>query len=147
MIIVSALLLTGPWAMGTAAIGAMLCDIISGYAIYAPATFIIKGVMAGIVQLFLRRKTNTRIGFTYVIGALVAEMFMVAGYFVYEALLIKLFQNWEFLKNDTVNKGGIDFEVRQKDTYCFFVELYFFCFGICWRSLYGKCGYYIGLHS
>ncbi len=37
----------GPWwGFCAAGIGSMLADVLSGYAYYAPATFLIKGVMA-----------------------------------------------------------------------------------------------------
>ena len=42
----SAHLLGWPWGVAAAAIGSMLADLLLGSALYAPATFIIKGVMA-----------------------------------------------------------------------------------------------------
>lgn len=71
-----------------AGIGSALADILSGYMIYAPATFIIKGVMAliayGIYKL-LKQKTSTIVArFS---GCVLAELFMAAGYFVFEGFL------------------------------------------------------------
>ncbi len=45
LIFTCALLMPLPYAMGAGAIGATLADIVSGYAIYAPFTFVIKAVM------------------------------------------------------------------------------------------------------
>ena len=42
----SAHLLGWPWGVAAAAIGSMLADLLLGSALYAPATFVIKGVMA-----------------------------------------------------------------------------------------------------
>ena len=39
------ILLPPPFAMGAAAIGGFLADVVSGYAIYAPFTFIIKPIL------------------------------------------------------------------------------------------------------
>lgn len=45
VIFVCALMLPLPYAMGAGAVGAALADILSGYAIYAPFTFVIKALM------------------------------------------------------------------------------------------------------
>ena len=71
-----------------AAIGSMLADLFSGYVIYAPATFIIKGAMALIVFgcLKLLNKKTGKLA-SQIIGALLAEITMVCGYFVFEGFL------------------------------------------------------------
>jgi len=71
-----------------AGLGSGLADLLGGYSVYAPATFLIKGVMALIVHYtyrILHRKgsgTAVRIG-----GGIAAEVFMVAGYLLFEGLL------------------------------------------------------------
>lgn len=71
----------------TAGIGSALADIFSGYVIYAPATFIIKGVMALIA--WLGKRMYNKIGKTpsRIISGTIAEIFMVLGYFVFEGFL------------------------------------------------------------
>ena len=67
----------------------MLADIISGFAIYAPATFVIKlGIVLVSCGLFswfnkLLKKDNI----ARVFSALAGEMFMVLGYFAYECII------------------------------------------------------------
>ena len=71
-----------------AAIGSALADLFSGYAAYAPATFVIKGAVA-LVAFVCLKLMNKRIGrlASQIIGAVLAELLMVAGYFVFEGFL------------------------------------------------------------
>ena len=65
-----------------------LADILSGYIAYAPATFMIKGLMAVIAfygfKLFRKKigKLSSRI-----ISGTAAEIMMILGYFVFEGFL------------------------------------------------------------
>lgn len=85
--------LLGPVYGGLAAgIGSMLADILSGYAYYAPATFIIKAVMA-VCAFYLYKilsgstsSVMTRIA--SVISALICEIIMILGYFAFSAFIL-----------------------------------------------------------
>lgn len=71
-----------------AGIGSALADIFSGYVLYAPATFIIKGMMAWIaynVYQALHKKSKDSV--SRVISGVLAEVTMVFGYFVFEGVL------------------------------------------------------------
>lgn len=94
IIIFAAWLLSPVYAVLAAGLGSMLADIFAGYAQYAPATFVIKGLMAfvawGILRItekIVEKKPKLSILFTS-LSALCAEMFMVLGYFVFEAFLL-----------------------------------------------------------
>lgn len=78
----------GPIYGGAAAgIGSALADIFSGYAIYAPATFIIKALMAITSGLILKNTSKSRL--PRIIGTgVVCEIIMTAGYLAYEALIL-----------------------------------------------------------
>ena len=66
----------------------MLTDILGGYLIYAPATLIIKGVVALIAALFLKLAANGKpFGFR-LLGGVVAELFMAFGYYLYSATVM-----------------------------------------------------------
>ena len=82
----------GPVYGGLAAgIGSMLSDVISGYMIYAPATVIIKLIMAVLAYYifnFLASKLKTGKIAASIVSAFVAEIVMVAGYFAYEAIVV-----------------------------------------------------------
>ena len=71
-----------------AGLGSAMADLFSGYLIYAPATFIIKGIMALIVYYsfkLLHKKTGNLL--SQIIGGTIAEIWMVSGYFIFEGLL------------------------------------------------------------
>ena len=84
--------LLGPlWGTLAAGLGSMLADIFSGYIIYAPATFLIKALVAAIGWLLFRIlcKVMPRLTFlALVLSGILAEIFMVVGYFAFEALFI-----------------------------------------------------------
>ncbi len=73
-----AYLLGCPWGVMVAAVGSGLADILLGSALYAPATLVIKGLMAFIAARLLK-KSGMRIP-----RLLVSGIVMAAGYFAYE---------------------------------------------------------------
>ncbi len=71
-----------------AAVGSALADIFSGYMLYAPVTFLIKGVMALLASLgysLLRKKAGGTV--SHVLSGITAELFMILGYFAFEGIL------------------------------------------------------------
>lgn len=79
--------LFGPLAAAT---GSALADILSGYALYAPATFVIKGLMALIVALFCKKINKNGFSWRVIVSAAIAEVVMVAGYFVFELFVYNI---------------------------------------------------------
>lgn len=79
-------LFTPAFGFGAAAVGSMLADIVLGYAAYAPATFVIKGLVALLLALLCRRvKARGMRGVASLfLFSLLSECVMVAGYFVFE---------------------------------------------------------------
>ena len=66
-------------------IGSCLADIISGYAVYAPATFGIKGVEGFICGLISGRRRCGEKGIWRLVAAVtVSAVWMAAGYFLFE---------------------------------------------------------------
>jgi uncharacterized membrane protein len=92
VLLLAAWMLGGPWAALAAAIGATLTDLVGGYAIYAPATFVIKALMVFVAIAVLKVLEKARLHkvVARVLSALAAELVMIVGYFVYEALVIGL---------------------------------------------------------
>lgn len=79
MIFLAAWLL-GPYAAFSAAVGSALADLMGGYVIYVLPTFLIKGAMG-----YLAGKTLRSSGGTFRLLILIlAELIMVAGYFLFE---------------------------------------------------------------
>ena len=78
-----------PWyAFLAAGLGSALADLFSGYVSYAPATFLIKGVMA-LIAFALFRVLKKLIGKfpARLVGGVSAEIWMVLGYFLFEGFL------------------------------------------------------------
>ena len=71
-----------------AGLGSGLADVFSGYVIYAPATFLIKGSMA-LVAFFGYKMLHKRLGSlaSNILSGIAAEVLMVLGYFVFEGFL------------------------------------------------------------
>ena len=71
-----------------AGLGSALADIFSGYLMYAPATFVIKGLMALIayyVYEILHKKVKNSV--SRIVSGIFAETVMVLGYFLFEGVL------------------------------------------------------------
>ena len=81
-------LLSPLYGFAAAGIGSALADVFSGYVIYAPATFVIKGVMA-IIAYFSFRGMHGRLGNfpSKIIAGALAEIEMGLGYFVFEGFM------------------------------------------------------------
>ncbi len=86
--VLTAGLLLGPVYGGlAAAVGSLLADLFAGFGIYAPATFVIKGVMALIFALFIGKKSS-KVGILRLsLAAVCAEVIMILGYFLFESVL------------------------------------------------------------
>lgn len=93
IILTCAWLLSPGYAAAAAGIGSMLADVLSGYMTYAPGTLIIKGLVALIAAFlssrFIRKNSSEKSSFiAYLISGCIAELFMTAGYFLYESTLL-----------------------------------------------------------
>ena len=81
--------LLGPvYGFFSAGIGSAMADIFSGYAVYEPATFVIKGFMTlisfGCYELIAKK---AKIITARVISGTLSEIIMVLGYFIFEGIL------------------------------------------------------------
>lgn len=88
IVLVAGWMLSPAYGFLAAGLGSALADVFSGYMTYAPATFVIKGVMALVAFYgftFLRKKLgNLPSG---IISGIAAELVMILGYFVFEGFL------------------------------------------------------------
>lgn len=71
-----------------AGLGSALADLFSGYVVYAPATFVIKGLMA-LVAYYGFKVLHKKLGSlpSWIIAGIAAEAVMILGYFVFEGFL------------------------------------------------------------
>ncbi len=88
VVLLSGWLLSPAYGFAAAGIGSALADIFSGYIVYAPATFIIKGFMA-VISYLCHKVLSKKLGKvpSRIISGSIAEITMVLGYFVFEGFL------------------------------------------------------------
>lgn len=104
LVLLSGLILGPVYGSLTAGIGSAMADLLSGYAIWAPGTFVIKAVtalIAALVYRFMREllKEKAEYGAIVVSGA-AGEAFMVFGYFLYNIIVVSA-------TNAAFNSAGI----------------------------------------
>lgn len=89
-VILSGWLLGPVYGFIAGGVGSGISDMILGYAAYAPATFIIKGLMAltayFILKLISGKHKKTTV-IPEIISAFIAEAIMVGGYYLYDSFL------------------------------------------------------------
>ena len=76
--------LLGPYGALAAAVGSALADLLAGYFIYVPVTFIIKGLMGLLAALCLNKQSSPA---TQIVVMVLAEALMVLGYFLFECMI------------------------------------------------------------
>lgn len=97
MIFLAVLVLGWKYGALAAAIGGMLGDVVGGFAMWAPWTFAIKGIMALILGLVIyifpgKKGENERKSIAVKIaGMVLAGIFMVAAYYAAEGIM---YGNW-----------------------------------------------------
>ena len=86
IVLLSGWLLGPVWGFAAGGIGSALADLLTGYVHYIPGTLIIKGLMSVMAALIAGKAAGhtLRRG----LSALVAEVWMVLGYFLYASLLL-----------------------------------------------------------
>ena len=88
LVILSAFILGPGWGAFAAGFGSALADILAGYAIYAPATLIIKALMALVAASVLKRAKKQKSLKHSVIGGILAELVMITGYYLFTAIFM-----------------------------------------------------------
>ncbi len=72
------------------AFGMALFDLASPWAIWAPGTFVIRGIMGYLIGYFYERREKNKVLFT-VFAIVIPSIEMIAGYYLYEVLI---YGNW-----------------------------------------------------
>lgn len=103
-VLLSGLLLGPLWGALAAGIGSALSDLIGGYFIYVPATFVIKALTAftgytvyRLLSKLLKNKTELP---TLIISGISGEAVMVLGYFLFEIFMLSVV-------NETTLSAGV----------------------------------------
>ena len=87
VILVAAFTLPCGYGFLAAAIGSALADVLSGYTAYAPATFVIKGLMVLVVFLVSKLLKLDKPNLTKTLSGVFAELWMVFGYYIFEGFM------------------------------------------------------------
>ena len=87
VVLLAGWMLSPVYGFVAAGLGSGLADLFSGYVFYAPATFVIKGLMA-LIACWGFRLLHKKLGdlTSRILTGLVAEVLMVLGYFLFEGL-------------------------------------------------------------
>lgn len=88
IVLLAAWILPLPYGLVAAGLGSTLADLFSGYVVYAPATFVIKALMAVVAYSFYNffaKKAKPTL--SRVFSGILAEIVMILGYFLFEGIL------------------------------------------------------------
>lgn len=88
VVLLAGWMLSPTYGFLAAGLGSALADTFSGYVAYVPATFVIKGLMA-LIAFYGFKLLHSKLGniSSRIISGIVAEVVMVAGYFIFEGFL------------------------------------------------------------
>ena len=88
IVLVAGWMLSPMYGFLAAGLGSALADLFSGYVTYAPATFVIKGLMA-LIAFYGYKLLHNKIGNlpSRIITGILAEIMMILGYFAFEGFL------------------------------------------------------------
>ncbi len=88
IVLLAAWVLPPAYGLVAAGLGSALADLFSGYVVYAPATFVIKALMAVVAYscyaLFVKKAKST---VSRVFSGILSEIVMILGYFLFEGIL------------------------------------------------------------
>ena len=87
ILLIAAWLPLEPWSIFACAVGATFTDLAAGYAIYAPATFVIKALMVVVAVLIKLVTPKLSVFWRALFSGIAAELVMALGYFAYEIIL------------------------------------------------------------
>ena len=88
VVLLSGWILSPVYGFLAAGVGSGLADVFSGYAVYAPATFIIKGLMALVAHFVFNIMSKKFPALpSRITSGFLAEVLMVGGYFLFEGFL------------------------------------------------------------
>lgn len=90
LIYLCAVILGGPWAIVAGAIGEGLADLIGGYVVYAPATIIIKALIA-LPFVLLCKNDEKILNFKTALLTISSGIITVLGYFLADLIIDKTY--------------------------------------------------------
>ncbi|AZV58515.1 ECF transporter S component [Clostridium sp. AWRP] len=114
MVLLAAILIGRKKAFLSAAIGMSLFDVLSSYVIWAPFTFLIKGIMAWVAAtIAYRGEYNGEKFWNNIIAFIVACIWMVAAYYAAGVLIMHFVTNIAFSKAIILSAAEIPGNIAQ----------------------------------
>lgn len=90
IIMIAAILLGRNYGFAAGAFGSALADIAVGGVVFAPITFVVKGIEGFVVGLIARKKGVIKSSPWLLVATITGAAIMVAGYFIGETTILKL---------------------------------------------------------
>ena len=87
VVLLGAFLLGPVYGAAAGGIGSALADILSGYAVFAPGTFVIKALIAVIAAAILKA-LGSKAKAAPIVASIAGEAWMLLGYFLYESIFL-----------------------------------------------------------
>ena len=87
VVLLGAFLLGPVYGAAAGGIGSALADILSGYAVFAPGTFVIKALIAVIAAAILKA-LGSKTKAAPIVASIAGEAWMLLGYFLYESIFL-----------------------------------------------------------
>lgn len=110
-VLLSGLLLGPVWGTLAAGIGSALSDLIGGYFVYVPATFIIKALTALTAYLvfkLLKKVLSTKTELPQlIVSGIIGELVMVFGYFIFEIFMLAIANGTDLQAGVIASLAGI----------------------------------------
>lgn len=88
VVLLSGFMLGPWWGAAAAGLGSALADLLAGYGLYVPGTFVIKFAVALIGGALLRAAFIKNDAVRGIVAGVIAEIVMVLGYLVFEAWIL-----------------------------------------------------------
>ena len=89
VVLLGAFILGPVWGAFAAGLGSFLADLLSGYALYAPASFVVKALVALVAGAILKSEMFKNKTVLAVFAGALAELVMVGGYLFYDGVVLK----------------------------------------------------------
>lgn len=89
VVLLGAFILGPAWGAFAAGLGSFLADLLSGYALYAPASFVIKALVALVASVILKSGMFKNKTVLAIFAGALAELIMVGGYLFYDGVVLK----------------------------------------------------------
>lgn len=88
-VILSGVFLGPVYGLLAGGIGSALADLIGGYFIYVPITFVIKGLVAFVAGIIFQKAGNSRISkqISVAVGGVFDILLVAGGYFIFEVFI------------------------------------------------------------